>query len=87
MIGNRYGSIITDDKKTSGYYVLKWHRTHHGFQEDIDVFQSGDVVFNATYLNPIQLASRWYTLITIKTGVCVIMSLYLILTWKNLLIL
>ena len=45
---NRYGSIMSGDKKTHGYYIVKWDRPPLEFQEDTDKFQAGDVFFNAT---------------------------------------
>ena len=69
MLENRYGKIMADDKKTHVYYIVKWDRPLHKFQEDTDIFQAGDLICNATYLDPIQQAHHWYTQNTIKTVV------------------
>ena len=69
VLENRYGKIMIDDNKTHGYYIVKWYRPLHELQEDTDIFQSGDVFCNDTYLNPIQQANHWYNQITIKTVV------------------
>ena len=60
---------MTDNKKTHGYYFVKWDRPPYEFQEDTDIFQAGDIVCNATYLKSIQQAHHWYTQSTINTGV------------------
>ena len=39
MIGNRYGSIITDDNKTHGYYIVKWDRTPHEYKKIPKIFK------------------------------------------------
>ena len=38
MIDTRHGSIMTGDKKTYGYYVVKWDGPTDKFQEDTDGF-------------------------------------------------
>ena len=58
---------MTDDNKTHEYYIVKWDRPPHELQEETDIFQAGDVVWNAKYLNPIQQSRHWYTQSTIKT--------------------
>ena len=57
------------NNKTHGYYIVKWERTPDELQEDTDIFQAGDIVCNATYVNTIQQANHWYTEITINTVV------------------
>ena len=54
------------DKKTYEYYIVKWYIPPHELQEDTDIFQVGDVVCNATYLNSIRQTHHWYTQNTIK---------------------
>ena len=44
VLENRYGEIMKDDKKTHGYYIVKWDRPPHKLQEDTDIFQARDVV-------------------------------------------
>ena len=44
MLDNSYVSIMIDDNKIDGYYVVNWDRLLHKFQEDTDVFRSGNVV-------------------------------------------
>ena len=85
VLENMYGSIITDDNKTHGYYIVQWDRTLHKLQEDTDIFHAGDVVCNATYTNLMQQAHHWYTQSTIKTVVHIQHVLAKILTCKNLL--
>ena len=58
---------MTDDNKTHRYYIVKWDRPPHEFQEDDDIFQAVDVFCNSTYLNPIQQEHHWYNQNTIKT--------------------
>ena len=60
---------MTEDNKTHEYYIVKLDRPPHKFQEDTDIFRAGDVVYNATYLNPIKQAHNCYTQTTIKTVV------------------
>ena len=57
------------DNKTHEYCIAKWDRPPQKLQEDTDIFQAGDVVCNATYLNKIQQEHNWYNQITIKTVV------------------
>ena len=35
---------MEDYKKTHGYYIINWARPPHKLQEDIEIFQAGDVV-------------------------------------------
>ena len=56
VLKNRYVAIMLDNNKTYGHYIVKWDRPPHKFQEDTDIFRAGDVVYNATYLNPIKQA-------------------------------
>ena len=60
---------MTDDNKTHEYYIVKWDRPPHELQEETDIFQAGDVVYNARYINSIQQAHHCYTQRTIKTVV------------------
>ena len=71
VLENRYWSIVTDDRKTHGYYILKWYRPPQKLQEGTNIFKSVDVLWNDTYLNPTHQEHNWYTQITIKTVVCV----------------
>ena len=60
---------MTDDNKTDVYYDVNWDGPLQKLQEDNDIFQAGDVVYNATHLSPIQQVHHWYTLSIIKTTV------------------
>ena len=60
---------MIDENKTHGYYIVKCDRPLQQLQEDTYIFQAGDIVCNATYLNQIQQSHIWYTQITIKTAV------------------
>ena len=60
---------MTDGNKTHGYYIVKWDRPQYEFQEDTKIFQSGDLVYNATYLNLTQQENHWYNQSTIKNVV------------------
>ena len=60
---------MTDDNRTHGYYIVKWDRPPYELQEDTEIFQAGDVVCNATYLDTIQQPHHWYTQTTINTVV------------------
>ena len=59
VLENRYVENMIDDNKTHGYYIVKWYRPSHKFQEGTDILQSGGVVFNATYQNSIQQSYHW----------------------------
>ena len=48
VLENRYEEIMTEDNKTHEYYIVKWYRPPHKFQEDTDIFQVGDGFYNAT---------------------------------------
>ena len=77
--------MMKNYNKTHGCNIVKWDRPLHELQEDTDIFQAGDVVCNATYLNPIQQEHQWYTQITIKNVVRAQYVLAEKLTSKNLL--
>ena len=49
--------------------IVKWDRPPHELHYDAAIFQASGLVFNATYLNPIQQAHHWHTQRTIKTFV------------------
>ena len=85
LLENRYGEIMTDNNKTHGYYIVQWDIPPHEFKERTDIFQAGDVVCNAIYINTIKQAHHWYTQITIKTIVCVQHVLTANIDLKNLL--
>ena len=61
------------DRQQKNTWILycKWDRPLHQLQEDTGIFQAGDVVYSARYLNIINQAHHWYNQITIKTVVCV----------------
>ena len=69
VLENRYGEIMTENIKTHESYIVKWDIPPHKLQEGTDIFQAGDVVCNATYLNSIQQAHHWYTQRNINTVV------------------
>ena len=71
---------MTDDNKTHGYYIVKWDRPPHELKEDTEIFQSGDLFFNAAYLNKTQQAHHRYTQSTINNFYASIMLLQQILT-------
>ena len=38
VLENRYGTIMTNDNKTHGYYIVKWVIPTHKLHEDTDIF-------------------------------------------------
>ena len=59
---DRYGAVMTEDKATQGYYsIVWWHSMPYTLQEELDEFQEGKLVCDATYLDPVGQARNWYT--------------------------
>ena len=52
---------MTEDEATHGYYIVQWTLVPYTLQEEIDEFQEGELVCDATYCNPVGRARNWYT--------------------------
>ena len=71
-----YGAIGIDDESTNGYYVLQWTSELYTLQEDKEMegytppitAQTGDIVCDAVFLNPVPFAKYQYTPIKIGVG-------------------
>jgi hypothetical protein len=64
-----FGAIMTEDEQTHGYYLIQWCGLPYTLQEDSDESQAGELVCEATYLNPVERAPYWYTPSDIATVV------------------
>ena len=70
-----YESMRTDDESTDGYYILQWRSESYTLQEDKEMegytptiaAYTGEIVYDAVFLNHVLNANYWYTLM--KTGV------------------
>ena len=49
------GAVITSDEDADGYYLIKWSGTPYTAQD------SGELVCDGKYLNPVGRAPKWYT--------------------------
>jgi hypothetical protein len=58
---DRYGAVMTEDEATHGYYIVQWTFVPYMLQEATYEFQEGELVCDATYLNPVGRAKNWYT--------------------------
>jgi hypothetical protein len=56
-----YGAVMTEDNNTHGYYLVRWASETYAAQEDTDEWAIGELVVDATYLNPVGRARNWYT--------------------------
>jgi hypothetical protein len=68
---NNYGAVMTEDEATHGYYLVEWTSEPYALQEETDEFREGELVCDATYLDPVGRARNWYTPGT-STGVTLI---------------
>ena len=51
----KYGAVVTSDEDADGYYVVQWTGLPYTDQE------TGQLVCDANYLNPVARAQKWYT--------------------------
>jgi hypothetical protein len=58
---SNYGAVMTEDEATHGYYLVEWTSEPHALQEETDEFWEGELVCDATYLDPVGRARNWYT--------------------------
>ncbi len=56
-----YGAVMTEDKANHGYYIVQWTLVPYMLQEEMNEFQEGELVCDATYCNPVGRARNWYT--------------------------
>jgi hypothetical protein len=56
-----YGAVMTEDINAHGYYLVRWASETYAAQEDTDEWAIGELVVDATYLNPVGRARNWYT--------------------------
>jgi hypothetical protein len=73
----KIGAFSTEDEETSGYYIVEWTSEAYTLQEDTALtefdpplqLQAGELVVDATYLNPVPRAPLWYTRSQLNTTV------------------
>ena len=64
IIERKYGAIDDDDSTCQGYYIIRFSSSSFMLQAelniDVQVFSSGEIIYEGTYYLPININSHYY---------------------------